>query len=197
MRPERPWHGRSSQLLRRRTDRIENATAWLLTVVGLLVVVLAVGTGMRLYGESVEGNTAEAAYRTQVEAVLLAPASPEIAMDRGREPGPPVPVPVPARYTTTDGVEHIADVWITASRPARATVPIWVDRAGAVTTEPSPHAEALREATIGALQIGVAGLLVVVGMWALMHRGVRRANLMRWDREWEQVESQWSRRPPA
>ena len=190
-------HDGSSRLLRRPTDRLEDATAWLLTAAGLLVVVLALATGMRSSGENVERNTAEAAHRTQVDAVLLAPAMPDTAMGRASHPGPAMPVPVPARYTSTDGVEHVADVWVPAPRAAGTAVPIWVDRAGAVTTEPNPRAEALRDATIGALPGGVAGLLVVAGTWALMHVGVRRANLARWDREWEQAEPQWSRRPPA
>ena len=40
-------HDGSSRLLRRPTDRLEDATAWLLTAAGLLVVVLALATGMR------------------------------------------------------------------------------------------------------------------------------------------------------
>ena len=67
-----------------------------------------------------------------------------------------------------------ADVWVPAPRTAVTTVPIWVNHAGVVSTEPNPRAEGLRDATIGAIQIGVAGLLVVVGMWALMHIGLTR-----------------------
>jgi hypothetical protein len=196
VRPEREGQG-ISPLLRRRTDRIQDVASWLLTALGLLVIVLALVTGVRSYEENVERNTAEAADRTQVDAVLLAPASLDTGMGRTSQPGRPMPVPVPARYTTTDGVEHIAKVWVPAPRAAGTTVPIWVNRAGDVTTEPNPRAEAVRDATIAALEIGVAGLLVVASLWVMMHIGVHRANLRRWDHEWEQAEPQWSERPPA
>jgi hypothetical protein len=82
-------------------------------------------------------------------------------------------------------------------RPAGTPVPVWVDRAGAVTTASVGRADALRDATFGATAIVVPTLLVLGAVWALVHLGVGRANLARWQSEWAQVEPAWSRRPPS
>jgi hypothetical protein len=75
-------------------------------------------------------------------------------------------------------------------------VPIWVDRVGAVSTASVGRADAVRDATFGATAIVVPTLLVLGAVWALVHLGVGRANLARWQLDWAQVEPAWCRRPP-
>jgi hypothetical protein len=76
-------------------------------------------------------------------------------------------------------------------------VPIWVDRAGAVTTASVGRADAVRDATFGATATAVPTLLVLAAVWALVHLAVGRANLTRWQSEWARVEPRWSGRPPC
>ena len=154
-------------------------------------------TGVRLYDESMQRTLAEGADRTQVHAVLLEPAPSNFVVGQRSQAGRPGPVPVEARYTTPDGVEHVADVWVIGPRPAGTPVPIWVDRAGAVTAASTGRADAVRDATFGATAIVVPTLLVLGGIWALVHIGVGRSNLARWQSEWAQVEPGWSGRPPC
>lgn len=189
--------GERSRLPRRRTDCIEDAVAWLLTAVGLLVVVLALMAGVRAYGEDMRRIATGSGDRTQIEAVLLEPAPTGVMAGRIDQPVGAALVPVAARYTAADGVEHVADVWVRGPRAAGTPVPIWVDRAGAVTTPPPRRADAVLGATVRAAVIVVPGVFVLAGIWVLLRIGVRRANLARWKREWAQVEPSWSGRTPA
>jgi len=129
--------------------------------------------------------------------VLLEPAPTSFVAGQTSQPGRPGPVPVPARYTAPDGVEHVADVWVMGTRPAGTPVPIWVDRAGAVTTASVGRADAVRDATFGATATAVPTLLVLAAVWALVHLAVGRANLARWQSEWARVEPRRSGRPPC
>jgi hypothetical protein len=197
VRGERSRHAHPARLPWRRADYVEDAVAWLLTSLGLLATVFALVMGVRLYDESMQRALAEGTDRTQVQAVLLEPAPSSFVVGQRSQAGRAGPVPVPARYTAPDGVEHVADVWVVGPRPAGTPVPIWVDRAGAVTTASVGRADALRDATFGATAIVVPTLLVLGAVWVLVHLGVGRANLSRWQSEWAQVEPAWSRRPPS
>jgi hypothetical protein len=194
VRGERPRYARPS---RRRTDHLEDAGAWLLTALGLLVAVTALTTGVRLYAEGLQRMAVEDGDRTQTAAVLLEPAPAGVMAGRMNQPAGPLPVPVPAHYTTSDGVEHVADVWVLGPRPAGTPVPIWVDATGAVTTEPTRRADVVLDAAIRAAVVVGLGALVLGASWVLMRLGVRRANLARWEREWARVEPPWSGRTTA
>jgi len=196
VRGEQSRHAHPARLTRRRADHVEDAVAWLLTALGLLATVFALLMGVRLYDESMQRTVAEGGDRTQVQAVLLEPAPSYFVPGQRSQAGRPGPVPVSARYTARDGVERVGDVWVMGPRPAGTPVPVWVDRAGAVTTASVGRADALRDATFGATAIVVPTLLVLGAVWALVHLGVGRANLARWQSQWAQVEPAWSRRPP-
>jgi hypothetical protein len=199
VRREQPRQGRPGRLPWRRAACIEDAIAWLLTAIGLLVTVLALATGVGLYEEGVHRMAAEAGDRTRIDAVLLEAAPANFVASPIGQSGRPVPVPVPARYTTPDGVEHVADVWVLSPRAAGTAVPIWVDRTGAVTTEPTRRADVAQVATFAAvvIVIVISGVLVLGGIWALARIGVRRGVLARWERQWAQVEPKWSGRRSA
>jgi hypothetical protein len=197
VRGERSRHAHSARLPRRRADYVEDAVAWLLTSLGLLATVFAFVMGVRLYDEGMQRTVAEGGGRTQVQAVLLEPAPSSFVVGQRTQAGRPGPVPVSARYTAPDGVEHVADVWVMGPRPAGTPVPIWVDRAGAVATASVGRADAVRDATFGAVAIVVPTLLVLGAIWVLVHVSVGRANRARWQSEWAQVEPKWSGRPPC
>jgi hypothetical protein len=186
----RPGAGR----LRRRTDCVEDAVAWLLTALGLLTTVLALASGARSYAEGMDRVRAERGDRVRIEAVLLEAAPMSVVLSPMGQSWRPPRVPVAARYTTVDGVEHVVDVWVTGPPPAGTPVPVWVDRAGAVTTDPPGRAEAAVGAALRVVVIVVPGVLVLGVTWALVRVRVRRDALARWGREWSEVEPKWSGR---
>jgi hypothetical protein len=194
MRGERKRH--PQRLPRRVTDRIEDAVAWLLTTVGLLVVVLAVTTGARLYGEGMHRLDVEYHDRTQVQAVLLEPAPAGVALgDMGRRAAA-IPVPVPARYTAPDGTAGQADARVQGPLPAGAAVPVWVDRAGDISTALGSRVEVVESAATGGAGVLIVGASVLGGLWAGVRGSTQRAVMARWEREWVQVEPRWSGRVP-
>jgi hypothetical protein len=185
---------RTERLPRRRTDRLADAVAWLLTTLGLLTTVLALLTGARLYDEGMHRVGVDTAERTQVEAALLEPAGGSSVARLGRA-ARPLSAFVPARYTSPDGVEHVADVQVRGPRVAGARVPIWVDRSGTVTTPPTRRIDAIRGAAAGAVWVMVAAAVALGAAWAVVRAAVGRANAAHWEREWTQVEPRWSGRP--
>jgi hypothetical protein len=195
MRGERQRLSRRARLPRRPTDRIEDLVAWVLTALGLLTALLAVVTGVRLYGDGMHRIGLEARERTQVQAVLLEPA-PAKALGEKPRGARAVAVPVPVRYTAPDGTEHLADVPATGPLPA-GVVPLWVNRSGEVVGAPGRTTDAVGRAAVGAAGILLVGPLILAGSWAGVRAGTRRVNIARWEREWTQVEPRWSGRTPS
>jgi hypothetical protein len=115
MRGERQRHTHPQRGPRRATDRIEDAVAWLLTTLSLLVAVLAATTGARFHAEVAHRVDVETQERTQVQAVLLEPA-PTVLGDKARG-ARPMPVSVPARYPAPDGTERVADAQVPGPLP--------------------------------------------------------------------------------
>ena len=103
-----------------------------------------------------------------------------------------VPVPVPALYTAPDGTERRGDAHVLGPRPAGATVSIWVDRSGAITSRPPRALDAVESAAAGAGGVLAVGAVVLGGIWMGVRAVLLRLNMARWAREWEQVEPQWS-----
>ncbi|OLT00074.1 hypothetical protein BJF90_07160 [Pseudonocardia sp. CNS-004] len=67
--PEQP--SAAGRLPRRASDRVEDAVAWVLMIAGLLLVVVAVVTGLGVYGRESARAELESRSRSQVRAVLL------------------------------------------------------------------------------------------------------------------------------
>jgi hypothetical protein len=191
MRGEPQRHSHPQRLPRRATDRIEDVVAWLLTTLGLLVAVLAVTTGARLYGEAAHRIDLETQERTQVQAVLLEPAPTGAVLGDKEREARPMPVFVPARYTAPDGTERVTDARVQEPLPAGAVVPIWVDRSGKLTAAPGRATNAVATAATGAAGVLIVGGFVLGGLWAGVRGAILRVNLARWEREWAQVEPRW------
>jgi hypothetical protein len=179
------------RLARRPTDRIEDAVAWLLMAVVLLMTVVAAAAGFRTYAEETRRVDAETAQGTQVPAVLLAP-DPNIAVSGEKEP--PLPLPVPLRYTAPDGTERTGTAPVTGRLGAGANVAIWVDRTGTITAAPLRPVDAQARAVVAALLVLGVGWGVAAMVWAGVRAVVGRINAAGWEREWTQVEPRWSGR---
>ena len=129
--------------------------------------------------------------------VLLAPAPLGVQVGAAGHALREVPVPVAVRYTPPDGIERRADMLVSGPLPAGTRVPVWVDRAGDIAPAPTGRYEAMRNAVVGALTVLGATALVLGGIWLGVRRVLDRIDADRWEREWAQVEPQWSRRTPS
>ena len=177
-------------LPRRRTDRVEDLVAWLVTTLGLLAVL-----GSLLVGHAAhQAALGRASAAGPVRAVLLADAPPAPAADQ-RVPSPRLRAPV--AWTGPDGAAHVASVSVAPALPAGSAVTLWVDRAGRVVADPAE-----RSAEAWAFGIS-AGLTVVALSWALLTlawsavcRVTASRNAAGWAREWARVEPRWRRSVP-
>src|SRR4249920_2277199 len=113
---------RRATRIRRRTDRIEDWTAWVLLTAGLLVILFACAFGIRLDDQLTARGRAEALDRTPTTAVLLEPA-PTIASAYGTG----APVGATATWEDRFGVGHTGIVSAPQGLEVGAKVPIWVD----------------------------------------------------------------------
>jgi hypothetical protein len=170
---------------RRRTDRVEDLVAWLLTCLGLLAVLGSVLVGHAAHGAALGRDGAP----IPVRAVLLddAPAT-SAAHQR-------VPVGrhrVPLAWTGVDGIVHVVEVTVPPALPAGSAVTVWLDRTGRVVADPS-------ERTAQAVAFGIsAGLAVIALTWAVLAllwsavcRMTAACNDAGWTREWARVEPRW------
>ena len=83
---------------------------------------------------------------------------------------------------------------VTGRLPAGASVPVWVDGAGAIVAAPVRPVDAVTVAATEGLGLLILGALALVVTWAVIRDGIIRFNAVRWAREWEQVEPVWSGR---
>ncbi|GAA0922399.1 hypothetical protein [Pseudonocardia zijingensis] len=165
---------------------MEDAVAWFLMVVGLVVLVVAWWTGIAVYDGSVES----ASTMIQTRAVLLEDAVPDTSGEAGVRPA----VRVDAEWVDPDGVEHTGRIPVRHPAPAGTAVEVWVGPNGdASTTAPG------RENAVIAGFVTATGLLlgggVVLGMaWYGVRFLTAACNARRWGREWERVGPEWSDR---
>lgn len=191
-RPRRPRDRppiRADRRRRRPTDVVEDVAAWVLACTALLLLVVAVLTGLVVHAGALERGRLESATRAPAEAVLIEDA-PAAGGEQGMVRGP---VPVAARWLDTHGGSHTGTVTAGAGARAGAAVPVWLDRDGRVVRRPVGDVAAAVAGGLAAVGLLVGGGAVLGACWAGVRRVVGRANSARWEREWERVGPEWSR----
>ena len=173
---------------RRWTDRVEDATAWVLLATGLLVVLLGCLFGIGVHDRLVDQARVEALDRTSVDATLLTP-SPIVGSDSTLS----TPLVTAAAWRDRSGLAHTGIVAAQQGLAAGSTVPIWIDRSGAAVPEPTSRGDALKMATITAAMTVVVGTVVLAALWCLLRRITVFYNCAAWEREWREVAAVWSR----
>ena len=179
----------AKRLRRRCTDRLEDAAAWVLTALGMFVLLLSVLVGARTGGEAAEQGRVSEHERVRVEAEVLY----EVAVP-DPDSTPRTLNWVSVRYTDGAGRVHEAEVPATGPPSAGTTVPMWVDRAGRPAAAPPGALEAVVLGAVVGLGIAAAGGLLLVVAWMGLRHAVDARNATAWAREWETVEPAWSGR---
>jgi hypothetical protein len=168
---------------------MEDAAAWALTAVGLLVVLLGLVVGIDVHEAVLDRGRAAEQDLNRVSAVLVADAP--TVQDAG---GTAMTSERTARYTDPLGRQHEAVVTVNGDPPTGAVVPVWVDRDGNVTARPPTDADAVVFGTAVAFGVVAAGLVLLLGTWAVVRRELDRRNAVSWAQEWALVEPEWSGR---
>lgn len=182
----------TDRIPRRTTDRVESAASWVLGVLGLVLVALAALTGMQLHGNGVEQARADAVNRVSVDATLLQPVEGAIGVDTAAGA---MQVTAPATWVAPDGTPRTGTVPVLGAQPAGSTVPVWVDRtSGAIAPPPVDELQAGVTAVVGAVLVLLVGILVLLGLRALVHARCAARNHAAWAREWALYEPLWSGR---
>jgi hypothetical protein len=179
--------------LKRNSDRLQ-MTSRLLVVLSLLA---AVPVGFVVSGIT-RGNlqgtaAAQAAERHEVRAVVVehTALSPAAAGDT------PAPFSVTRAQVSWrgphDALRH-GHLLLPAGTAVGSTVPIWLDRSGALTTAPADRVTISDDAVIVGLAVAVG---VPLSLWAL-HCGLCIAldahRTRRWGADWARVEREWRAR---
>jgi hypothetical protein len=170
------------------TDRVEDATAWVLLAAGLLVVLLGCVFGIGVHDRLADQARTEALDRTPAVATLLN-ASPTVGSDSTLS----MPLWTAATWTDRSGVPHTGTVAAPPGLAAANTVGIWIDRSGAAVPEPTSDGDALVMATITAAITVLAGASVLAALWGIVRRITMSYNCAAWEREWREVAAIWSR----
>lgn len=179
-RTRRSLRGRSP--LVRRTDRFE-AHVFSLLVAAMLIMVPVAGVVIaNVQSTQVALAQQQLAERTMVTATL--DADPVVANSGWGEFSYVAPSTAPATWEFR-GVEHHGDVQITGSEGAGDEVQVWVDRAGAVTLQPTSVSAAEFSSVLAGVAVYMFALLIACGLFALAHWGIERARSREWSREIE------------
>jgi hypothetical protein len=170
------------------TDRLEDATVWVLLAAGLLVVLFGSLFGIGVHDRLVDKARVEALDRMPAIATLLS-ASPTIGSDSTLS----TPLWTAATWRDRSGVAHTGSLPAPQGLDAGGTFQIWIDRAGAPVPAPISDSDALAMATVVAAVIFLAGASVLAALWVAVRRITLSYNCAAWEREWREVAVIWSR----
>jgi uncharacterized protein HemX len=185
MRSDRTPLPMGDRLPRRPTDRLEDAVAWLLMAVALILVVAAGVTGFTVHSRQLERAEAENATRSPTTAVLLEDAPLIVGY------GERVPVRAAARWTDRTGTEHTGVITTLPSMLAGSVVEVWLDDEGRAVDEPVQPSDAVVLAVAAAVAVLGMGGALLYALWSAVRSVTTAANDRRWEQEWEHVEPEW------
>jgi len=179
----RLWRWRRNPL-RRRVDVVE---AWVVLAAWVFAVVGGLLAGLVAANTVAHGLDRQREERRQVPAVLA-----ERAPDR-------VPtatvgddrVWAKVRWKAPDGTDRTGQAKVRPEARAGTPTTVWIDRHGALMTEPVSQAEAVLQSTAaGVLASMGAGGAVMLGAWGVRVR-IDRLRMRQWAAEWERADLRW------
>lgn len=169
----RRWLGCDRNPLRRASDRIEGRLVFLAAISYIPLAMLA-GSYVSHWAYEAGVRAEHVAHARPVTAVVLTTAE---------SSNPIAPVRVPVRWTT-DGHTHTGATLVPYRTPAGATVRVWVDRSGHVSTPPPTTSQL--DGQVLAIRVFTPLLLAEVLVLSLcaLRWYLDRRRLARWDSEW-------------
>ncbi|MFG2030754.1 hypothetical protein [Streptomyces sp. NPDC048825] len=185
--PPRQEHAsKGANPLRRASDRFESWVRGLLMLVLVLgLPVAALSAGTTAYESSMRTVQAQSADRQEVTARLTSNVK-GVTTDGKQQ--------AQVRWTDDNGTVRTGTTLVKSGTPKGATVRVWVDRDGGLT---SPPMSELNATTTGWFAGGMAAIGVGAGFYAArtgMRHVLDRRRYAQWDAEWDLVEPLWSAR---
>ncbi|CAM5605605.1 Rv1733c family protein [Streptomyces aurantiogriseus] len=184
--PRQERASKGANPLRRTSDRFESWFRGLLMLVLVLgLPVAALSAGVTAYESSMRTVQAQSAQRQEVTARLT--SNVKGVTTEGKQQAQ-------VRWTDDNGTVRTGTTLVKSGTPKGATVRVWVDRDGGLT---SPPMSELNATTTGWFVGGMAAIGVGAGFYAAragMRRVLDRRRYAQWDAEWDLVEPLWSAR---
>jgi len=174
--------------LRRTTDTVETAVAWILTVFAVIGAVAAMSVGLAVHSEMDRQATEQARTRTPITAQL-------VEATYGSSPAGTARLQVPAavRWVEPDGTPRQVEASVEQGQARGSAVTIWLDSRGGPVGEPVRSSDAVLCGVVAGISVaGLAGTALIVA-WLLVRRTTFALNARRWADEWAAVEPQWRR----
>jgi hypothetical protein len=175
--------------LRRTSDRVETyLLAGLFVATAAGAPFAAQAASHAAYTAALHAEQAQLASRHQVRAVLTQAAG---ALDIGF--GVSTLVPVQAAWTSVTGAKRTGPILAESGTPKRASVTIWTDAAGNLTSPPLQPSQIAGQGDVAAL-----GAIAGIGVLYLCETAVARHVLYRrrmaaWDADWAVTARAWNR----
>jgi hypothetical protein len=177
--------------LRRRYDRVEAAigAGLLMTfLAGAPLLAIAAGQWAHSAGEHAERTARADAH--QVRAVLLHAAPPPALALRAAT----VLADEPARWTSPDGLVRTASVPVPGGTKAGATLLLWTDSQGRLTTPPPLPSQITDQVILASVFTAVAVALAAGGAWLAARRVLHARRLRWWEAQWSATGPRWTSR---
>ncbi|MGY0489656.1 Rv1733c family protein [Streptomyces sp. WG-D5] len=180
--------------LRRRSDAVEGWAALLLGLLAFLVAPAAgAAAGWAAHADAAEHARAQVAQRQRVRAELVEDAPDYVPSSSGVQNT--VTYPVKVRWTDDGRRTVVATAPVSAGLDRGDPATVWLDARGRVTTAPwGSDAVWARALTTAFLVTATTATLALLTRCAL-RRALDRRRLAAWEREWNRVGPEWSRRP--
>ncbi len=174
--------------LRRAADRAETAVLVLLVAAFLVgTPFAALATGAWMHGTARQAQLAQEASQRQVTAVVLAAAAP--VADGGQ-----LAWEAQARWSVPDGPEVTHEVPVRPNTPVGATLQVWTDRSGDLTTAPLLDSQVASETASGE-ELGVLGAVTVLTVAVALALGtLNKRRMAAWDADWHATGPRWTTR---
>lgn len=177
--------------LRRGSDRVEAAIG-----VGLLVAflagapVLAIAAGHWARDAGEQAELVARGHAHPVRAVLLHAAPPPVLSVRAQS----VMADEPVRWTAPDGLVRTAQVPVPGGERAGATLLVWTDSQGRLTTPPPPPSQISDQEILAAIFTPVALALALAGGWLVVRHVLHKRRLRWWEAQWSAIGPTWTSR---
>lgn len=181
-----PWPARFWRMLRPRGPLVRPWDRWeaRLVVVAILLALVAVPVSGELvsgiYVRQAATARAQQADRTQVTALVLAPAARVVADGPGAQVDD-----VPALWRLPDGTERTGKISVAAGTDQGSRVRIWIDGAGNAVSPPLSTFTALSIALSVGLLVWLGVVLALTLAVLAVHLALDKVRAAAWAREWQ------------
>lgn len=174
--------------LRRRSDRIEVATRWVLLLLGLMLLPVALSIGSEVTARLQPQVAVQQAERHHVTAQVVAAPDPRTTVDRvdtGARPEPGTgDATAPVRWIAADGTPRVSVVRVPSdARPGDPRV-LWVDAQDRPTVAPMTPGYPAAQGFLTSVFIVLCDLVLSLLLLAGLHWVLDRARLRAWDEAW-------------